>query len=76
MKIQRPSVEMLNKLNRVIQLCTTHKQLDGAVNYCMLYCNTLPYGNFFNVEQYFESQSVQKMLLDALDAKRGELNNE
>jgi len=73
MKIKRPSVYMLNKLNRVIQLCTTEKQLDGAVNYCNLYVDTLFNESQTHWKQYWENESVHKMLAEALTTKRLEL---
>jgi len=76
MKIKRPSVYMLNKLNRVIQLCTTEKQLDGAANYCNLYIDTLYNESQTNYNQYWENKSVHRMLAKALRIKRLELKNE
>lgn len=77
LKVKRPNVAALNKLNRVIQLCTTLKQLDGAIKYCNLYVNTLPDdSSLYSWDQFWENRNVIEMLDDALRAKRLELKNE
>lgn len=76
MSIKRPSVAMLNKLDRVIRLCTTVQQLDGARKYCKLYVETLPYSDYMiNFSQFLDNESVIRMLNGALNSKRMELND-
>ena len=73
-----PDVKMLNKLNRVIQLCKTDKQLDGAKKYCQLYFDTL-YRNidaFTYFDQIDINDSIKRMINADIRRKQRELNGE
>lgn len=73
MKVYRPSIEMLDKLNKVIQSCTTTKQLAGARKYCDLFCNSLPESKAWDIDQWIENVQLKSMLNKAINDKYLEL---
>jgi len=76
--VNTPDVKMLNKLNRVIQLCKTDKQLDGARKYCQLYYDNILMHKlrYFDFDNLFLNYDIKRMLNDDIKRKQRELNGE
>lgn len=65
-------VELLGKVNKVIQSCTTQKQLKTAEKYCELFLQSLELDCYLisGIHEYFD---IQRMLTRDLNKKRREL---
>ena len=64
---------LLNKVNKVIQSCTTLEQLASAERYSRLYLNQIP---ATNINEVVRHSRVSRILGKDIETKREEIENE